>query len=127
MRKSNTVTTTLDSHLHLLPMQPIFQVHFKIVHPHLWPRRVQFSRAVLTFDSWVVHEFDIVGSGRVGAHGDGEVGEGADCCVAHCTFEGVGRIILLQAVESVKKPLRGLRLDPKVSSGQCNEAWGVVR
>ena len=91
-------------------MQPILQMHLEIIHPHLRPWRIQLAWAILTLDSRIVHEFDIVWGWGVWTHADGEVGEGADGSVAHCTFEGVVRVGLLETGEGVGEPLGRLGL-----------------
>lgn len=85
-------------------------MHLEVVHPHFRSRRVKLSRAILTLDPWIVHELDIVRTRGVRTHADGEIGDGADGGIAHCAFEGVIRIILLETGESVGEPLRGLGL-----------------
>lgn len=87
-------------------MNPIFQMHLEIIDAHFRPRGVQFARAVLALDAWVVHVLDVFGRGRVGPDGDGHVGCGADSGVAHCAFEGVVGVVLLQALEGAREPGR---------------------
>lgn len=118
--------------LYLIPMQPIFQMDLEIIDPHFRPRRVEFPGAIFAFDPGVVHVFHIIGGWGVGTHADGEVGDGADGGVAHCAFEGVGGVGLLEAGEGVVEPLWGFGLGrgEMVSSrgwkrreGRMGEGW----
>lgn len=90
---------------------------FKIIHTHLRPWRVEFPRAILTFNPWVIHVFYIIRGRGFGTYADGKVGDGADGGVAHCAFEGVGRVGLLEAGEGVVKPLGGFGL------GEGGQYW----
>lgn len=79
-------------------------MHLKIINPRLRARRIQFPRTIQTFYAGIIHVFHIRGRGLVGAEGDGEVGGGGDGGVAHCAFEEVVGVGLLEFGEGVGEP-----------------------
>lgn len=82
-------------------MQPVLQVHLEITNARLWPRGIQLARTIQTFDARVVHVFEIRGRGFSRADTDGHVGGCGDGCVAHCSFEEVVRVGLLEFGEGL--------------------------
>lgn len=87
-------------------MNPIFEMDFEIVNAHFRAWGVQLAGAIFAFDARVVHIFDVFRWGRVGSDGDGQVGCGAYGGVSHRAFEGVVRVVLLQALKSAGEPGR---------------------
>ena len=92
-------------------MDFVLQMNLKIVHTRFRTRRVQLARTVFTPYPWIIHELHIFWSGGIGADGDGEVSNGGDGSVAHITFEGVVRIVVLEACEGDCKPAGGFGLN----------------
>lgn len=79
-------------------------MHLKIIHPRLRARRIKFPGTIQAFYPWVIHVFHIWWGGGVGAEGYWEVGGGGDGGVAHCAFEEVVGVGLLEFGEGVGEP-----------------------
>lgn len=92
----------------------------EIVDAHLRTRGVELARAVGALDAGVVHEFDVIRGGGIGADGDGEVGFVADGGVSHRAFEGVVGVAFLEAPQGVREPGWGFRLGWKTFSYEVN-------
>lgn len=74
-------------------------MHLEVIDSHLRSRRVHFAWTVQTPDARVIHVFDVF-LGFVFVERHRLIGGGANSRVAHCAFEFVVRVILLEALES---------------------------
>ena len=104
-------------------------MHLKIINPRLRARRIKFPGTIQTFYPGVIHIFHVGRGGGVGPESDGEVGGGGDGGVAHCAFEEVVRVGLLEFGEGVGEPgwgggLRGGRVSEGVLGGGKRHSGG---
>lgn len=85
-------------------MNAVLQMNLKIIDAHLWTGCVEFSRTILALDARIIHVFDIFWGRGVGSDGDGEVSNGADGCVAHCSLKVVVGVVEFKLGESSVEP-----------------------
>lgn len=102
--------TLHHSLFHFLPMQPVLQMHLKIINAHLRPRGIHFARTIQASNARVIHVFDVF-LRLVYIEKYGLISGSADGGVPHCAFELIVGVALLEALKSLDEPLRGSRLE----------------
>ena len=90
--------------LNSLSMLPIPQMDLKIAHRRLRSRSIQFARAVMASYAREKHPFHTVGGLAGRGCGTGYFGLGVYGGVAHCAFEVVIWVALLEFRETFCQP-----------------------
>lgn len=90
-----------DARIDLLSVQTVLQVDLEVPDRQLGTWGVQLAWAVVTSDARQVHELDVGGYGLTRrGRGDGLLGFGVDGAVPHGALEGVGGVLLEEALEA---------------------------